>query len=173
VRIFQKIEYVRYVSSSLGIWHHSIVHIRAFYMYSSVSEIYISILYRSKVAYFNLPHLYFARLLGWRHTNFIKHFCVKLYKGTDWVISSIKPRLHDTTGCQTVLTIGCQPVWQPCWTNSHCSFNRLSRRVVGPTTGLTTGFMHDTAMQLSNQLSNGFDNRLNVRIHDTTGVGRL
>ena len=29
----------------------------------------------------------------------------------------IKPRLHDTTGCQTV--------WQPCWTNSHCSFNRL------------------------------------------------
>ena len=25
-----------------------------------------------------------------------------------------------------------QPVWQTCWTNSHCSFNRLSNRVVQP-----------------------------------------
>jgi len=35
------------------------------------------------------------------------------------------PRLHDTTGLYN-------PVWQPCWTNSRCSFNRLSNRVVQP-----------------------------------------
>jgi len=29
------------------------------------------------------------------------------------VHATLKPRLHDTTGCQT----GCQ-TWQPCWTNS-------------------------------------------------------
>jgi len=43
------------------------------------------------------------------------------------------PRLHDTTGCQTGLTTALneQPLFvQPCWTNSHCSFNRLSNRVV-------------------------------------------
>jgi len=56
-----------------------------------------------------------------------------------------------------------QPVWQPCWTNSHCSSNR----VVQP--GLTTGCIRDTA-HLSNRLSNGFDNRLNVCIHDTIPV---
>ena len=33
----------------------------------------------------------------------------------------VKPR------CTTGLT---NTVWQPCWTNSHCSFNRLSNRVV-------------------------------------------
>jgi len=70
----------------------------------------------------------------------------------------VKPRLHDTAGCQTGLynrfdkhglTTGWmfvyttqpvvkpvvkrvwQPVWQPCSTNS-CSFNRLSNRVVPP-----------------------------------------
>jgi len=26
----------------------------------------------------------------------------------------------------------CRPYWQPCWTNNHCSFNRLSNRVVQP-----------------------------------------
>jgi len=66
-------------------------------------------------------------------------------------ISCLLPRLHDTAGCQTGCTIqpvwqtGClftrysrlsnrvvQPVWQPCWTNSHCSLNWLSHRVVQP-----------------------------------------
>jgi len=37
-----------------------------------------------------------------------------------------------TTGWMFVYTIQPVPVWQPCWTNSHCSFNRLSNRVVQP-----------------------------------------
>jgi len=39
-----------------------------------------------------------------------------------------------TTGSQIV-----KPVWQPCWTNRHCSFNRVKRTesIVKP--GCTTG----------------------------------
>ena len=55
----------------------------------------------------------------------------------------LKPRLHDTTccqtGCQTDLTtgcIGCQSVVQPVlttgWTNSGCSFNTVVKPVVKP-----------------------------------------
>jgi len=53
----------------------------------------------------------------------------------------IKPRLHDTTCCQT----GCQPVWQPV----KCLYTRYNR--------------------LSNPLSNRFDNWLDVCLHDTAG----
>jgi len=71
----------------------------------------------------------------------------------------LKPRLHDTTGCQTRLTtvwqtaVSCvQPVVKPVvqpglttgWTNSGCSFNT----VVKP-------------------FDNRFDNRLEFCLHDT------
>ena len=76
------------------------------------------------------------------------------------LVRRLKPRLHDTTGCQTRcqtrlttgLTTGCivytsiqpvvkpclsnrlyNPVWQQCWTNS-CSFNTVVKPV-------TTGWM--------------------------------
>ena len=50
---------------------------------------------------------------------------------------NLKPRLHDTAGCQQV--------WQPCWTNS-CSFNRLSNPVCQ--TGLTTVLNEQLFVQL-------------------------
>jgi len=56
-------------------------------------------------------------------------------------------------------------VHQPCGTNSHCSFNRLSNRVVHR----FDNRLYTRYSQLSNRLLNGFDNRLNVCIHDTTG----
>jgi len=54
----------------------------------------------------------------------------------------IKPRLHDTTGCQTRCQTGpvVKPVWQPVWQSFGCLFTRYSR--------------------LSNRLHNLFDNRL-------------
>ena len=79
---------------------------------------------------------------------------------------TLKPRLHDTAGCQTVV----QPRWQPvvsCRQTSNRLSNRLSNRfdkhslttvlneqplfvqpVVKPgcTTGSTTGCIHDTAV---------------------------
>jgi len=62
--------------------------------------------------------------------------------------------VYDTAGCHSQLSNRVvQPVWQPCWRNSHCSFNQLSnlvvfiQLVVKPrcTTLLTTGCIHDTA----------------------------
>jgi len=55
---------------------------------------------------------------------------------------TLKPRLHDTTGCQTGCTTGCQ--WQPAVSCKQTS-NRLSSR-----------------------LSNGFDNRFDNRVEWTT-----
>jgi len=63
--------------------------------------------------------------------------------------------LHDTAGCQTVLTTGMTTVLneQPAVRSAGCQ------------TGLTTGCIHDTAVcQTGCQ-----DYRLNVCIHDTTG----
>ena len=68
--------------------------------------------------------------------------------------------LHDTAG------------WQPGWTNSQCSFNRVERTATFRSTSCHAGLynrLYTRYSQLSNRLSNGFDNRLNVCIHDTTG----
>ena len=40
--------------------------------------------------------------------------------------------LYPVYTIQQVVKAVVQPVWQPCWTNSHCSFNRLSNGVVQP-----------------------------------------
>jgi len=70
------------------------------------------------------------------------------------------------------------PVWQPCWTNSYCSFNRLSNQVVQPVwqpavytiqpfvkpvvkrVWQPVECLYTWYNQLSNQFDNGFDNRL-------------
>jgi len=113
-------------------------------------------------AYCNTPFTRYNRLSNrtgsvsfyqriWRYINFYLYFiffiCIFFYL-------YLSKRLHNRfdnrlyrvnkhpTGCQascqTGLTTGwmfvcmIQPVWQPCRTNSHCSFNRLSNRVVQP-----------------------------------------
>ena len=77
--------------------------------------------------------------------------------------STVKPRLHDTTccqtGCQTDLTTGCivytniqpivKPVWQPVWQPAVSCIQTFNR--------------------LSNGFDNRFDNRLDVCLHDTAG----
>ena len=74
-----------------------------------------------------------------------------------WLLwSFLIPHLHDAAGCQTglynwfwnpnVQPLFVQPVDKPgltnpvslCWTNSHCSFSRLSNRL---SNGLATGWM--------------------------------
>jgi len=73
----------------------------------------------------------------------------------DFLSATLKPHLHDTTGCQTgccivytniqpvsgsttgciVYTAGCQTGWlfvQPGWTNSGCSFNTVVKPVAKP-----------------------------------------
>ena len=85
---------------------------------------------------------------------------------------SVKPRLHDTTGCQTGLTTGwmcaytilpvlkpvvtniqlvVKPIWQPAvlWTNSGCSFNTVVKPVWQPVGCLFTRYS-----LLSNRLYN-------------------
>jgi len=56
----------------------------------------------------------------------------------------VKPRLHDTAGCQT----GCQTSLSNKFDNrveqTDCSFNTVVKPVVQP--GLTTGCIHDTAV---------------------------
>ena len=68
----------------------------------------------------------------------------------------VKPRLHDTTGCQsgciTGLTTGLTTVL-------NCSFNRLSYRVVQPYNRFDNR-LYTRYNRLSNRLSNRFDNRL-------------
>jgi len=49
-----------------------------------------------------------------------------------------------------------QPVWLPCWTNSHCSFNRLSKGLYNR----IDNRLYTWYSRLSNHLSDGFDNRL-------------
>jgi len=66
---------------------------------------------------------------------------------------TLKPRLHDTTGCQSGLTTGCivqtniQPVVNPVVKPVECLYTRYSR--------------------LSNWLSNGTDNRFDNRLERT------
>jgi len=63
------------------------------------------------------------------------------------------PHLHDTTECQMAICSTrlsnrvVQPVWQPCWTNSHCSFNVLKEQPLFASTDCQTG------------LYNRYDNR--------------
>jgi len=87
------------------------------------------------------------------------------------------PGLHDTAGCQTVLTTvfnsGCffstvvKPVVQPGLTmvlNEQPLFNTTVRST-GCQTGLYNWFdnwLYTRYGRLSNRLSNGFDNRLNI-----------
>jgi len=74
-------------------------------------------------------------------------------------------------------------VSQPCWTNSRCSFNRLSNRVVQP--GLTTGCIVYTNIQpvvkrvwqpveclytWYSRLSDRFDNRFDSRLYRVNGA---
>ena len=111
--------------------------------------------------------------------------------------------LHDTAGCHSGctsgLTVGCivqtniqpvvKPVSQPCWTNSHCSFNRLSNcnRVVQPFWQPVVYMMQPFVKpvvkrvwqpveclytrynRLSNRFHNRFDNRL-YRVNGPSGV---
>jgi len=51
------------------------------------------------------------------------------------------------------------------WTNSHCSFNRLSNRVVQP----LDNRLYTRYSRLSSRLSNGFDNRLYRVYKHSTG----
>ena len=44
----------------------------------------------------------------------------------------LKPRLHDTTGCQTGCQTGLTAGLTTVLNEQHCSFNRLSTRVVQP-----------------------------------------
>jgi len=79
---------------------------------------------------------------------------------------TLKPRLHDTTGCQT------EPVWQQCWTNSHCSFNRLSNRVIQPVwqpVWQPAVYTIQPVKPVVKRVWQRFDNRLYVCIHETTG----
>ena len=88
---------------------------------------------------------------------------ILLSNGLSWQPVKCLYSLHDTTGCETYLTTGCivyNPVWQPMnrlnkqclfvqhgWTNSGCSFNRLSNRVWQPVECLFTRYS-----RLSNRL---------------------
>jgi len=74
------------------------------------------------------------------------------------------------TGCQTDLTTGLttvlneQPLFvQQSWTNSHCSFNRLSNWVVQPVWQPAVS-CKQTSNRLSNRLSNRFDNQFDNRV---------
>jgi len=51
----------------------------------------------------------------------------------------VKPDWQPAASCKQTSN----PVWQPCWTNSGCSFNTVVKP--GCTIGLTTGCIHDTA----------------------------
>jgi len=84
----------------------------------------------------------------------------KLGKVTVWIRVSVKPHLHDTTGCQTGLTTGWYRV------NKHPTGCQTGCQT-GLTTDLTTGCIHDTT---GCQLSNGFDNRL-YRVNGALGFG--
>jgi len=87
---------------------------------------------------------------------------------------TLKPRLHDTTGYQTGW------VWQPCWTNSHCSFNRLYTRYsrfVKPVVKRVWQPVWQrvwqpvvSCIQTFTRLSNRFDNRFDNRLYRGNGA---
>ena len=71
-----------------------------------------------------------------------------------------------------------KPVWQPCWTNSHCSFNRLSNRVVYTIQPVVKRVWQPvwqpvvSCIQTFNRLSNQFDNRVHNRLYRVNGALR-
>jgi len=71
----------------------------------------------------------------------------------------LKPRLHDTTSCQTGCTTGLTTGLTTVLNEQQLFVQPVVRP--GCTTGLTTGCigLHDTAV-LSNRLSNRIDNRV-------------
>jgi len=76
---------------------------------------------------------------------------------------SLTTVFSEQTVCSTRLSNQLyNPVWQPCWTNSHCSFNRGVQPVWQPAVYKIQPFCQTVC-------STQFDNRLNVCIHDTTG----
>ena len=58
------------------------------------------------------------------------------------LIINLKPRLHDTTGCQTGCQTGLTTGLTAVLNEERCSFNTVVKP--GCTTGLTTGCIHDT-----------------------------
>jgi len=77
-----------------------------------------------------------------------------------------------------------RPVWQPCWTNSHCSFNRLSNRVVQPFWQPAVYTIQPVVKPVVkrvwqpveclytryNRLWNPFDNRFDNRLYHVNGA---
>jgi len=66
------------------------------------------------------------------NTKFLLTYFKKLHAAARLTVVALYKRVRGQHCVKWYRSTFPQPVWQPCWTNSHCSFNRLSNRVVQP-----------------------------------------